>query len=144
MAYSNYLCSVKPAVGREQNNLKGKIETEMFLYRQKRTAEFFIPGIQRQRSEELREDSVNAHNGFSPFSLCLAIGKKCNVMAQIVSVFLKTKGTGKWGTKCNADGNYGEKSTPPMKLGRATDSLPCLLYCDLRLAMVLVTLVKPL
>lgn len=41
-------------------------------------------------------------------------------------------------------GTTEKKSTPPMNLGRATDSLPCLLCCDLSPAMVLVTLVKPL
>lgn len=35
-----------------------------------------------------------------------------------------------------------KKPTPPMNLGRATDSLPCLLYRDLSTAVVLVTLVK--
>lgn len=35
-----------------------------------------------------------------------------------------------------------KKSTPPMNLGRTTDSLPCLLYSDLGPAMVLVTLAK--
>lgn len=67
----------------------------MLLYRQKRIAEFFIPGIQRQRSEELREDSVYAYNGFSPFTLCLTIDKKCDVMAEMISIFLKTKATEK-------------------------------------------------
>lgn len=35
-----------------------------------------------------------------------------------------------------------KKSIPPMNLGRATDSLPCLLYSDLSPAIVLVALVK--
>lgn len=51
----------------------------------------FFPEIQRQRSEELRGDSVNAHNGFAPVTPCLMIDKKSSVMTQSVYVFLKTK-----------------------------------------------------
>lgn len=106
MAYSNYLCSMKPAVGwRAEQPKRQDWNWNVSLQAKENSRVFFIPGIRRQRSEELREDSVNAHNGFSPFTLCLTIDKKCNVMAQIVSLFLKTKATGKWGTKCNADGN---------------------------------------
>lgn len=112
----------------------------MFLHRQKRIAEFFMPGIQRQRSEELREDSVYAYNGFSPFTLCLTIDKKCNVMAEIISIFLKTKATEKWGTKCNADGNYEKKHTTN-EFGKS-HRLSSILFSDLSPSIVLVTLVK--
>ena len=53
--------------------------------------EDFFPEIQRQRSEELRGDLVNARNEFLPVTPCLMTDKKSNVMARSVYVFLKTK-----------------------------------------------------
>lgn len=91
MAYSNYLCSAKPAVGWRAEQPKKQIKTEMFFSWAKENRRVYFPQAQRQSSEDCRGDSGNARGRIPPATAALMIDRKSKAMAQSIYVFSKTK-----------------------------------------------------
>lgn len=94
MAHSNYLCSVKPALGGRAEQPKRQIKTEMIFFIGRE-----LPGrltFSKVRGEQW---GVQKRRGRCPWWNPTSTAEKGDVMAQSIYIFLKTKAV--WKMKQN-------------------------------------------